>query len=104
MLCDRSHDAGDDEDVFSLVIGLRVTVIGDLTVPFCASTLMETLEANMNAVFTLIGVEPMVEHFRPSGTHCDSFTWKQYRDGELFTSRCNAIMSDCRRDLLNVKI
>lgn len=46
----------------------------------------------------------MVEHFRLNRYHRDGFTWKQYRNGELITSRCDAILSDCRRDYLNVQI
>ena len=78
-------------------------VLGDFNVDL-ANPGITTRDADVIGCFSNLGLDNMVEHYRLSHRHREGFTWKQYRQGELITSRCDGLLADCRRDFLNVQI
>jgi len=83
--------------------GLRTVIMGDFNVDFNepGATGRDT---DIMASLASLGVNSTGDCFRLSRRHREGFTWKQVRNGELMTSRCDSILSNCPRDFSNLQI
>jgi hypothetical protein len=83
--------------------GLRTLVMGDFNVDLTEPSL-DARDTAIHALFAGLGVFNMADHFIFSRAHREGYTWKHVRNGELLTSRCNSILSNCPRDFTNIQI
>ena len=72
-------------------MGIRSIVTGDINVDLISPGLSDR-DAEIVGSLAELGLDNMSKHYRLSLHHKDSFTWKQVRNGELLTSRCDALL------------